>query len=360
MNKNELQHNGIISFWKFAFAMMICILHAYVFATSNEKVIFDGGSIGVEFFFVVSGYLLGVSIYKKNNEDNIVSDTWKFIFNKIKKLFPYILISFIFIATLDILTKERTIFSLAKSIWDLFFLRMSGVSTNRINAVAWYISAMLLAMLVIYPLGRKYKKTYTCLICPLIVIFLGGFMSYTYGNLRTPMSWTGLCYKGLLRAFLELNVGIICYEMVLKIKDIKFTKLFRMFLTIVEVFCFSSIFIIAQFVQKTTRFDYLMLLAIAIGVIIAFSKHSLTYDFCCNKFFYYLERLSLPLYLIQMFGIYLIQRLSIFNNFNYYQKLIIYLVIILILANLIMLIVESFFKNSKKIFAKVRPLVIED
>lgn len=356
--EKQKQHNGVISFWKFAFAIMICILHGNVFRLNGEHLIFNGGSIGVEFFFIVSGYLLGHSIHKRKEEDNLAKDTWKFILNKFKKLFPYVLIAFVLIAGLDILTKERSIFSLVTSIWDLFLLRMSGIATNRINAVAWYISAMLIAMLIIYPLGRKYKKNYTCLIAPIIVILLGGFMSHEFGGLRGPMTWLGLCYKGLLRAFLELNVGIIAYEIVEKIKEINFKKWVSVLLGIVETLCFTSIFVLAQILNKSTKLDYIMLLTMTIGVIIAFSNKAATQNFCNNKFCYFLEKLSLPLYLNQMFGIYFVERLSMFNRFNYYEKLGIYLVLIIVLSILTMKLVDLYNKNKDKIFNFLKNKVV--
>lgn len=349
-----MKHNGIISFWKFAFAIMICILHGDVFSNNNEYLLFSGGAIGVEFFFVVSGFLLAVSILEKKESGIIYKDTWNFIFNKFKKLFPYVLIAFILIASIDLITKEREITSLVRSIWDLFLLRMSGIATNRINSVAWYISAMFISMLIIYPLGRKYKKNYTCLIAPIIVILLGGYMSHEFGNLRTPMTWVGICYKGLLRAFLELNLGIVTYEIVEKIKHLKFTRLGKILLTITETLCFSSVFIVAQFIKEAPKLDFILLVIISIGVIIAFLEKTYTYKIFTNKFFFYLEKLSIPLYLNQMFGVYLVSRLSIFEKYNYYEKLGIYLVTIILISILTMKLVDLYNKYKINIFGYIK------
>ena len=88
------KHNGIISIWKFLFSLMIVVLHCDVLAGSNDKVILSGGSIAVEFFFITSGYLMAVSAFKNKSQNNIVSDTWHFLWKKIKAIFPYVLITF--------------------------------------------------------------------------------------------------------------------------------------------------------------------------------------------------------------------------------------------------------------------------
>ena len=51
---------------------------------------------------------------------------------------------------------------------------MSGMAGYRVNTVTWYISAMILAMLILYPLLIKYKDTFFFIIAPCLSIFLLG------------------------------------------------------------------------------------------------------------------------------------------------------------------------------------------
>ncbi len=52
------KHNGVIGLWKFIFCLLIVVLHTGIGIPNR---IFKFGSIGVEFFFLVSGYLLAKS-----------------------------------------------------------------------------------------------------------------------------------------------------------------------------------------------------------------------------------------------------------------------------------------------------------
>ena len=348
------KHNGIISLWKFLFSVMIVILHCDCLAENNEKTLFIGGAIAVEFFFITSGYLMAVSAFKRGRKKDIVSDTWNFIGKKFKALFPYVLIAFLSISIVNIIFKSNNIYNWITSIWDLFLLRMTGIKTARINKVAWYLSAMLLSMLIIYPLLRKYKKKYSTFIAPIIVIFLAGYMSHQYGDLGEPMQWVGFCYKGLLRAFLELNIGVILYEVVSYFKKVKLTNLGHNLITFLEVFCFTIVFMISQFLEKGNKLDYIVLVILTVGIGIAFSEKSKFYSFCCNKFFYYLERLSVPIFLNQMAVIYFMEYSSWFSNWNYYGKVAFCLGSLFLFSALTLKVVELWQKNEERIFSFIK------
>lgn len=88
------KHNGIISFWKFMFSILILIFHCSDRAKEG-KVLFIDGRIGVEFFFIVSGYLLAKKAFNnKENLDNIGKETFVYIWKKNKEFFSIYSCSF--------------------------------------------------------------------------------------------------------------------------------------------------------------------------------------------------------------------------------------------------------------------------
>ena len=52
------KRNGIISLWKFLFAIVIAFFHCSQFYQDIKNPFFPGGYIAVEFFFIVSGFYL--------------------------------------------------------------------------------------------------------------------------------------------------------------------------------------------------------------------------------------------------------------------------------------------------------------
>lgn len=61
---NFYKRNGKIELLRFLFAVII-VLHHSRQLLGDENCLFLGGSLGVEFFFIVSGYLMMSSIEKR-------------------------------------------------------------------------------------------------------------------------------------------------------------------------------------------------------------------------------------------------------------------------------------------------------
>lgn len=358
MNINDKsKHNGIISFWKFMFCLMIVIYHANKFVINGEEILFSKGSIGVEFFFLVSGFLMAKGALKKESDNSkIGKETLNYIWKKIKVFFPYILvchiIGLISLSVLDTMTAKDYIMS----IFDLLLIRMAGFKLKVINGATWYISAMLISMLFLYPLIRKYKHNFIYIFCPLIVLLLGGWLSQTFTNFRYPDLWVGFAYKGFLRSIVELSMGSLIYVATEKVKDINFTKIGKTFITVIEVIGFLVPFYLSQFILKSSRYDFIVIIILSISIMLAFSEKTLEYKIFNNKLFYHLEKLSLPLYICHVVFRNAFVRVEKFMAYGYYQKLFMYLMVCIIFAEILMFVVEKLRKKGfyiekiKKIF----------
>ncbi len=85
--KNK-RHNGIISFWKFMFSLLVVFKHSANMASNTDNILFLYGSIAVDFFFVISGYFMTKSALKNNTDKNTIGkDTIIYIIKKVKSLF---------------------------------------------------------------------------------------------------------------------------------------------------------------------------------------------------------------------------------------------------------------------------------
>ena len=87
-----------------------------------------GGYIAVEFFFIVSGFYMAKKAFKKQTK-NIGKETIEYIWNFLKKLIPYILISFIIIFTIKIIYESHKTYEWINSIWNVLLLRQAGFSS---------------------------------------------------------------------------------------------------------------------------------------------------------------------------------------------------------------------------------------
>lgn len=359
---SEKKHNGIISFWKFAFAMMIVLFHATEgFAKVARKGFFHFGYIGVEFFFLVSGFLLGkaaLSSKENDSNNNLGKDTFNFILKKIKSFFPYILFAGITgLIIQNVFNEKMTIYDNITSIWNLLLLRANGMRCHAVIGQVWYISAMLISMIFLYPLIKKYKKNFVYIIAPLITILGFGYLSHKFGNLRGPDKWLGFCTKGLFRCFVELSLGVILYAICEKIKKIDFTKFGKFLITAIEILGFVSIFVIAQFVKKN-YYDFIEVLILSISITLAFSQKTLDYKILTNKFSFWLEKLSLPLYLMNVPVREYILGSSHFVGKSYSYKTFVFLIITFILT-LICTYVIDFLKSKNFYLDKIKRLIVK-
>ncbi len=352
------KHNGLISIWKFLFAILILVHHCCKnFASDTKVILFLKGSIGVEFFFLVSGYLLAKKVYQEGTKDKrpIYQATWEFLWKKMKSFFPYLLFSFVCLVGIDIFLYHRlspTRYLMGLS--SLTLLNQAGISEVEYNPGVWYLSALILSMLLIYPLMKKYQKKFSCFIAPMIVIFLGGFLLHENGHLRDPRSWFIFSYEGLVRAIVEVSLGCIIYEVTSCFQKLQFTKLGSILLSVLCFFCLGFVYVMNIIYEKATRLDWLSLILLAVGVGLAFSEKTFFCEKCNNKIFYYLEKLSLPIYLNNYIFIWILNSswgLSTFS-ISFVQKVLLAAALTILLS-----IIELFLmKYIMKVFDKGKEL----
>ena len=356
--KETKEHNGIIGFWKFCFCIMIVIFHGRVFASKGEFAFFRKGSIGVEFFFLVSGFLMAKSaLSKKDQNEKIGIETIKYVFKKIKGFAPYIFFSSLIGLVMSNIYNKLSIYANISSVWDFLFLNMSGIDCPFINNPTWYISAMLICMMIIYPLIRKYKHNFIYLSIPFVILGLG-WMSKTYAHLRSPFLWTGFVYKGLIRGFIELLIGSIIYVLYEKFKNIHFTKFGKIIITLIEIIGFIIPFLLSYFIKDAQNYDFVILLILSVSILLAFSEKTLDFKLFQNKFVFWLEKMSLSLFVCHQPLRLFVQKSSLFTSMTYTEKLSCFVIITFIISLICTYLIE--FLKKKHFVEKLKSLIILD
>ena len=93
------QRNREVDFLRFVFAVII-MLHHSRYVLGDENCLFLGGSLAVEFFFIVSGYLMMASILRAERRQStgvtraaLGTETYHFLLRKIRAFLPEYLIA---------------------------------------------------------------------------------------------------------------------------------------------------------------------------------------------------------------------------------------------------------------------------
>ena len=325
---------NLISFWRVIFTYTIMLLHLF-----NQYSHSTGWAIGVEFFFVVGGWLLAADLDKK------IREPYEYTWHRIKRIYPEYMPAFI-VGAICLIIFNRYDFSTAiKWIgqigWKEALIIHFWPWDDRplANGVDWYISVMLLAGLLLYSLMKRIPK----LTCEVIIPVVGVcFLTYSYRTvcgLTARDAFEGAFYHHrFLRGFTEMGIGILLYKL-----NKKYAVFFQNNLVRVFGFVLLTFEVVASY-HFGGWADYLYLLIISIGVIISFNTPLLL----GKKTIAYFDKLSYSIYLNHLifrtyFMPYFFDALSI-------KVVIIYIISVTIFAGIMHYLTLMFAPQFAKLF----------
>ncbi len=326
MSKNvkESKRNGKIEWMRFVFCIVIILFHCYdrfelkgLTYGKYPVSCFARGTIGVEFFFLVSGYLMAKTIYNKNQqavyagtEQDLGLETAQYVWKRFRGIFPWHAVIYILLFIECAIRKRATGMSLLKLFLDalpgFFFIHKLGFNYNTVNGVVWYISAMLIAMMILYPICRKYYSMFVHVIAPLGSLYICGTLIQNYGTLTGASRWLGFGFACVFRGIAEIALGTVVFEVARVLSQKDLTRGMRVFMTVVEAGGYLSVLIYAASFLDC-KYEIIALLALAVSVTFSFSGQTFGNNLFDKKWAYWLGRISVPLYLSQFLGIYIVQ-----------------------------------------------------
>lgn len=296
--------NGEIEFFRFIFSVII-LLHHSQYLVQPKNCPFVGGSLAVEFFFILSGCLMAQSIEKERcfqkNTIRIGKETLQFMARKLKGLFPQLFFAWFIAFSVTMVASNQSWREMANSLIDGFteltVIKMSGLTTGgSVNGVVWYISSMLLCMFFLYPLIRKYPDVMYHVVIPLTILLGYGLLCQTYGSPRGGPE----TYKADVRALAGICTGIVCYWSAIKLREIRLTTFGQAVLSFVKWCCYGASVYYMHTISRDKK-DYFFIMLLAIAVIISFSQQSVENNFFQQKWCTTLGSFSLYLYLSHIY-----------------------------------------------------------
>ena len=304
----DKKRNGAIDFWRFVFAILLVIFHAYLLDEENAgqyPFILGRASMAVEFFLVTSGYLMAASVHKLSGKPFEWKEGWTFIKHKIGGFYPAFAISwavsFILINIVkfdDLKTLAGNFFS---SVFELTLIRNAGFNGYRVLNQTWYLSAMVIVMFALYPLYRINRKRFEYYIAPAAAILILGYVFFKTGSLNNPNLYMTYSFKSTYRAAGEICLGVICYVLCRKIRHRSFTKAQSHLLSLVELLGYGLVIYYMQCYDMYPKyFDFIALLLLSVSVTVSFSAKSSINPLFSSKVFTWLGKFSLYPYLMFM------------------------------------------------------------
>lgn len=352
------KYNPQIDIAKFLFSIIIILYH------SNKLVAFDVhlfqyGYTAVEFFFMITGYLM-VCSSKKFDTACLGKSTLNFTINKVKSFYLYFLISFIvafLVRNLSFyidktLTLEKLFDNAVLSINEIFLLHTTGIDFGKIyNGPTWYLSAMIVAILILFPIVLKFKDWFTNCGGLLIAILSFAVISQTKGNLNT-VAWHEFISLGVVRAIGGLSLGAFLFGLIEKLKENKIELkpvpktllfLFQLFLTAFLLFIMHT--------KGRNKFDFIALLLIFFVTFLVLSGLTTPNKLIGVRLFNVLGKFSLIAYLNHRSVIYLLNAVA--PDFPSTKTFIFYIIGVLISC----LFAEIIYKSLTLSWKKLSPFI---
>lgn len=291
-----INRNGMIDFMRFVFCILIVLDHATLFRGRMLA-----GYIGVEFFFIVSGWLLMRHVEQKFVLGGVRPNFLKDTLHKVMGFYPEFLIGVIMAAFF--LQKYGEPVGIGSCFLGMFnslmLLQTFGFSVTLGIGVSWYLSVMIGMYLLLSWLAYKFKQDFINVFIPLIVLFIYGGMSMKYHTVAVVYQSTmdSFILIGMLRGFAGMGLGMLLYEGSSWLKKVRFTQFGKNVITGIEIFGYVLCICISIIINSISDWDFIMIALISMSVMISFSEVSLTSTFFNKKIYYILGRVSLNIFL---------------------------------------------------------------
>ena len=330
-----------IELWRFILVLAIALghLNTFIWQGKGETLFFTGGRV-LAFFMFLSGYFL-MAHYKeqKNKDASPAKQAWQYTGKRFKALYPIlfigVLLAFIVRNAING-TRITQIFGIfMDSIWEFLGISQIGavgllelksmtfdisLGTSQLwNGPLWYISALIIAGLILYYVVSKSEDFFAGFFAPVFIILTYASVGLTdAGWDRTVLNAIGFP-NGLARVMAGMCLGMLMYYIVEYLRKKKFSELMTLTFSIlhigIAIFLLYTIYVGITWSEFTNGIILYLFCIILLTnkdyISVLYNKSSI-----CN----FLGRLSLYYYALHIIFVFLIAYL--FPELSYSSSII--------------------------------------
>ena len=200
---------------------------------------------------------------------------------------------------------------------SIFFLQVFGFDSTWVNKLTWYLDVWFMVTFIFYPLLRKYYDVFVKIICPLLALFILGYMAHEYNSIAGIDGWTGMFYKCFLRGLSEMALGCSTYSLTRQLNKYRYSKAGHVIMGLIELGCYLIVFIFAC-TEMDAKYSFPVVFIMWIAVTLSFSDINPMEKIFDRPINMWLGKISLLIYLNQFYAIRLVQQLG--ESLPFYAK----------------------------------------
>jgi peptidoglycan/LPS O-acetylase OafA/YrhL len=237
-----------IELLRFIAAIGVMLFHFGAVYLGENGVFAPYAYVFVEFFLMLAGFFM--IRYLETHDDPLMPVPY--LWRKIKSFYAIFIIAFgcqfiLFVIANQVSGVSGYFGSLFHFKWEALLLQCSGsiqdpaFNKDYLLGQDWYLSAMMLALLFIYPIARNYRRFYRQFLAPAVAVLFYGVMIQYYGTLNVGSEYLGVVTLAIVRGMAGVCLGSLCYYALEWVKKKEFTDTQRQLLSAVEVVCWVFI-----------------------------------------------------------------------------------------------------------------------
>lgn len=200
-----------IELWRFFFCIAVLGLHV---GTMFDLPVFTAGYLGVEFFFILSGYGIGTYYVKHMEQKQFSKQFYElglYIGKRLKQLYPLYFVALLSVLIMRMVSQDwgmSGLFTYMKSGYAEFLMMQCGPMGGEVLISAdWYVAAVFWAGIITLLLLILTGKTGGILICPLVGIGIYAYYLKLICKIDVIFS-----YHAVLRGIAGVCLGIfLCF-----------------------------------------------------------------------------------------------------------------------------------------------------
>lgn len=266
------------------------------------------GDLSVELFVLIAGVFLFAGMCTRERDAmgrRRVREPYMFLKKRFLRFLPYSFFGFLIALAVKLILKNADGGFTAKELgnwltdgaWDILMVKMNGMNNNAplLNVPAWTLSAMLICEFLICACMYNNAKLYETLIMPVTVLIGMGIWRHIPNANHTE--WIGFTTFGLLRIWIVYGLSWCCCQLMLRIRECRWTKTGVAVITTAEIL--GYVFALYVMMNQTSRnWRWVAILAMLLSVAISISGKSASVSvFQGKKWIGWAGELSMGVYL---------------------------------------------------------------